>query len=745
MVHLRSNLVAAVLAATTLQSALAAPRDFNADVAPILVKRCLECHNERAASGGLVLTTSQHALAGGDSGPVIAPGDTASSYLLERVRSGEMPPEKQGKSQQLPADEIRSLRAWIAAGANWPASRTLDVYEATSDVRGGRDWWSLQPVVRPQVPVVGAPNHVANPIDSFILAKLGEQELRPAPVADRRSLIRRAYFDVIGLPPTWEQIEAFVADESDDAWEKIVDELLASSHFGERWARYWLDLVRYAETCGYERDQEQPYSWRYRDWVVAAFNNDMPYDRFALEQLAGDELPDRSEQTVIATGFLRLGTWNDEPNDPHEYKYERLEDLVHCTSSAFLGLTVKCARCHDHKFDPILQEDYYRMAAMFWAGPIEPGDRALLGGPSSDKLGFADVLGWTDVTSQPKPLYLLKKGNPKHPAHEVVPGHLSTIPAISRPFDEPPPTAKTSHRRWQLANWITDPRNPLTARVFVNRLWQHHFGQGLVRTPNNFGFRGSHPTHPQLLDWLASELVAGDWKSKRLHKLILMSHTWRQSSIHPRYEEYSKRDYSNNLWWRSNRRRMDAEALRDAMLLVSGQLDLRLGGASFRPTISPAALEGLSRKAAAWSASPLTEQRRRSLYIFTQRSLLPPLMTTFDFSDTTLPCAQRDVTTVAPQALAMMNNQFVHQQSESLADRVIAACDDDAESQVTHAWRYALGRRPGAEEIQLALEHLRAQREHFADIQQENDQIERLPIASLCHVLLNSNEFLYVD
>ncbi len=511
MPRLRWILVCVTFLATAIMSQRtpAAPPDFNADIAPILVTRCLECHNQRVASGGLILTTRQHALGGGDSGPAMAPGDAASSHLLERITSGEMPPAKQGRPQTLSADEIQTLHEWIASGADWPANRTLDLYESTSDVRAGRDWWSLQPVTRPEVPAVDAPDRIANPIDAFIFSELNAEKMQPAPLADRRTLIRRAYFDVIGLPPTWEQVEAFVADDSDDAWETLVDELLASPHFGERWARYWLDLVRYADTCGYERDQEKPNSWRYRDWVVAAINNDMPYNRFVAEQLAGDELPDRSVQTVIATGFLRVGTWNDEPNDPQEYKYERLEDLVHCTSSAFLGLTVKCARCHDHKFDPIQQEDYYRMAAMFWSGPIEPGDRALLGGPQLDQLGFPDVFGWTDVTSDPGPLHLLTQGNPKQPAQEVLPGHLSTIPAIARTLQPPPAGAKTSHRRLQLADWITDPRNPLTARVFVNRLWQHHFGQGLVRTPNNFGFRGALPTHPQLLDWLSRG--AGRW------------------------------------------------------------------------------------------------------------------------------------------------------------------------------------------------------------------------------------------
>ena len=734
----RYSLVALVVAASIRASASAAP-DFEREIAPILIKRCLECHNEREVAGGLALTSRAKTIGGGDSGPVIAPGEVDQSVLLERIASGEMPPKKQGKSQQLPEAEIELLRTWIASGADWPDGRVLDWFEATSDVHGGRDWWSLQPVVSPQVPEPKNGDRVTNPIDSFILARLEAEGMEPAKSADRRTLLRRLYFDVIGLPTTAEQTSAFLADESPEAWERVVDQLLASPHYGERWARYWLDLVRFAETYGYERDQEMPYAWRYRDWVVQSLNEDQPYDRFVIEQLAGDEIADRSEQSVIATGFLRLGTWNDEPNDPHEYKYERLEDMVHATSSAFLGLTVKCARCHDHKFDPILQLDYYRMAAAFWAGSIEPRERDLLGGPSKDELGFENVFGWTDLSPNPKPLHLLKKGDPKHPLGEVAPAHLATIPAIHREFESPGEDAKTTRRRLQLARWITDPANPLTARVFVNRLWQHHFGEGLVRSPNNFGFKGDLPTHPELLDWLSADFVAGGWKMKRMHKQILMSGTYRQSSLHPNCEAYGERDFTNRLWWRANRRRLDAEALRDAMLAASGAIELHLGGPSFKPTISEEALEGLSRKSSAWEASSEQDQLRRSLYIYSKRGLLPPLMTTFDFADTTLPCGQRDVTTSPTQALALLNNSFVHTRSDALARRVVALAPEDVTEQVRHAWLFTLGREPDASEKALAIKHIAAQRARFAD------DSEFLALASLGHVLLNSNEFLYVD
>jgi hypothetical protein len=720
--------LAAMLAAAPLASAEERSPDFEREVAPILVKRCLECHGERQSEGGLVLATHQRALAGGDSGPVIVAGKPQDSLLVARLEAGEMPPPKKGQPQKLPAAEIAVLKRWIAAGTSWPAGRTLDLFERTTDLRGGRDWWSLAPISRPPLPTLPAGWKPASRLDAFVLEKLAAGGMKMAPAADRQALVRRLYYDVTGLPPSADELARDLADDVPDAYERLVDRLLASPRFGERYGRHWLDVVRFAETCGYERDQEKPQAWRYRDWVVKSLNEDMPYDRFVVEQLAGDELSDRSEDTLVATGFLRLGTWNDEPNDPQEYKYERLEDLVHATSSAFLGLTVKCARCHDHKFDPIWQTDYYRMASAFWAGPIEPRERELLGGPKKEELGF-DLLGWTDLSRAPPPLHLLKKGDPRHPADEIDPASLSFIPALERPFEPPPAESRTSHRRLQLAQWIVDPQNPLAARVIVNRLWLWHFGQGLVRSANDFGYSGDKPTHPELLDWLAAELIerlpanaqsaisnpqSNAWQLKRIHRLLVSSATYRQSSLHPQQTEYDQRDAANRLWWRAERRRLDAESLRDAMLVVGGQLDLRMGGPSFRPTLRAEALEGLSRKSAAWQPSPPREQLRRSLYMYSQRSLLVPLMTTFDAPDTTLPCGQRDVTTVAPQALALLNNDFVHERSASLAHAASALPAADRRQQIDWLWRRVFGRAPSASEQRAALIHLEEQERHFA-------------------------------
>ncbi|MBX9627773.1 MAG: PSD1 and planctomycete cytochrome C domain-containing protein [Gemmataceae bacterium] len=699
--------------------AAAAGPDFEAEVAPVLLRRCLECHSGADPSGKLDLTTADGLAKGGRSGP-------AADLIAEKVAAGEMPPPKQGKPQPLPKAEADALTAWAAAGSPWPKGRTLDRDERTTESRGGRDWWAFRPVTRPVPP----PGH-ANPIDAFVRAKLAEKGWAPAPPADPRALLRRLTFDLTGLPPTADELDVFAADPSPASYERAVDRLLASPHYGERWARHWLDVARYAETCGYERDQTKPHAWKYRDWVVAAFNADKPFGRFVREQLAGDELSDRSTATVTATGFLRLGTWNDEPNDPDEYTYERLEDLVGATTTAFLAVTVKCARCHDHKFDPVPQRDYYRLAAAFWAGPVSPGPRDLLGGPTKEQLGY-DLLGWTDKSASPPPLRLLKKGDPHRPGEPVAFGFLSLVPALDKVVSAAPAEAKTTGRRLALADWITDPKNPLAARVWVNRLWQHHFGAGLVRSPDNFGFTGEKPTHPELLDWLAAEFVANGGRTKPLHRLMVLSETYKQSSVHPKQGEYAGVDAGNRLWWRAERRRLDAEQLRDALLAASGRLDLSVvGGPSFVPDISPEALEGWSRKGDEYKPSPADDQRRRTLYAFVKRGLLPPTLTAFDAPDTTLPCGKRDVTTVAPQALALLNNPLVHQQSEALAAR----CSGD--DRVRAAWRFALGRDPRPAERAAADRHLAEQTKRLGSAGKA--------LASLCHVLLNTNEFVYLD
>lgn len=725
-------------------SSVACAVDFQRDVVPILVKHCLECHNATESSGGLDLTRGQSLRGGGDSGPAIDRDHPEESLLVARIAAAEMPPEKNGQPQPLAAADIETLKQWIDDGAVWPDDRVLDRYEFATDSRGGRDWWSLQPPTRPEIPAMAewpaadatiAASSQTSPIDRFIGSTLAQHQMEPSPPAAQAVLLRRLYYDLIGLPPTADEVDQFLADLRPDAYERVVDRLLARPRFGERWARYWLDVVRYAETNGYERDAVKPHAWRYRDWVIDAFNCDMPYDQFVIEQLAGDEVANRRESTVIATGFLRLGTWDDEPNDPLEYQYERLEDMVHVTSTAFLGLTVKCARCHDHKFDPIPQTDYYRIAAAFWAGPIAHRKREWNGGPTAEELGY-DVLGWTDLSPTPPELHLLRKGDVHRPAGAVAPGSLTATAAMAREFTPPPTDAKTSHRRLQLAEWIVERSNPLAARVMVNRLWLHLFGEGLVRTPDNFGFQGEQPTHPALLDWLACEFRDGQWQIKRMLKIMVMSATYRQSSLHPRGSQYAERDPANQFWWRANRRRLDAEALRDSILAASGRLDLRAGGESFKAPINQEALEGLSMKAGAYQASPPTETSRRSVYMFIKRSLVVPLMTVFDTCDTTAPAGRRDVTTVAPQALTLLNNETIRAESRAIAQGVVAGAEDDV-ARAALAWRKTLGRTPSESELRAAL--------RVIGLSGSSGASDLDAWTEVCHVLVNTNEFIYVD
>lgn len=696
----------------------------------ILSERCLKCHGTHETKGGLRLDSRAGILKGGEGGKVVESGKPAESRLVKAIHhTGDLKmPDK-----KIPVEEIAVLEKWIADGLPWSGEELIST-PIVSDPR--LKHWAFQPISRPALPM----GEGKNPIDAFIRQGLKAKNWSPAPPVDRRTYIRRIYFDLVGIAPTYEQIEAFAKDPAKDAEAKLVDQLLASPQYGERWGRHWLDIVRYAETCGYERDQVKPNIWKYRDWVIDAFNKDMPFDQFIRDQLAGDEVPYRDEKSVIATGFLRLGTWNDEPNDPNEYQYDRLEDMIHATGTAFIALTVKCARCHDHKFDPIKQTDYYRMANAFWGGYLQPGSGGSLGGPDSKDLGV-DVHGWTDRGRNAPPLKLLKKGDPNRPGAVVEPGNLSTIAILDKPVGPPPANAKTTHRRLQLANWMTDKQNPLTSRVWANRIWQHHFGAGIVRTPDNFGLTGEKPTHPELLDWLATELMNNGWKTKPLHRMILLSDTYKQSSIHPAQAEYTKIDAGNKMWWRAERRRIEAETLRDRLLQASGKLRLNpIGGPSFSPDIPPDALEGLSTKSAAWKPSSPEEQRRRSVYIFSKRGLLPPLLTTFDFPDTTLPSCQRDVTTVAPQALALLNNPFVHQQSKLLAEQIMQK-HKTTELQIKMAWMQVLAREPRASELSAAMAHLEAQQK----LLQGRPESVTEAMTSLCHVLLNLNEFLYVD
>ncbi|MBM3984315.1 MAG: DUF1553 domain-containing protein, partial [Planctomycetes bacterium] len=788
-------------------------RFFEDEARPLLAEKCYECHGPglERVKGGLRMSGRNALLRGGDRGPTVAPGRPDDSLLLRAVRWVDidlsMPP-----SDKLSPREIETLERWVALGVPWPGDVADDLAEehgaegAGLDLEAGREWWSFKPVVRPPVPSTADGAPPAHPIDAFVHQRLRDAGLQPAPEATREELARRASFVLQGLPPTYEDLQAFAADDAPDAWPRLVDKLLAQPQYGERWARHWLDVVRWAESDGYERDEAKPEAWRYRDWVIGAFNSDMPYDRFVLEQLAGDELPDGDGGSLVATGLYRIGVWDAEPDDADQATYDELDDLVRAIGEGFLGLTLGCARCHDHKFDPIGQEDYYstlaflrnvrgyaearytldsptlrplgldRRAVEAWeqgkAAYLEAARRehaALLAegrrraaeaapatGPEGASPGlerkdaieqltyeerqryleltveierprkavsFKGDFDWAlSVSESPPPVpetRVLVRGRASSPAQMVPPRFVRVLCASDAEalpeLPEPEPRARSSGRRLALARWIASPDNPLTARVLVNRVWQHHFGRGLVETPNDFGRTGALPTHPELLDWLASEFVDRGWSVKDLHRLIMTSETWRRSSrsADPLALE---RDPGNALLWRQSLRRLEAEALRDGVLAVSGTLDLTPGGPGFFPRLSREALAGSSRPGKGWMVSPDEQALRRTIYTFVQRGLIPPLLEVFDYGNVSLPVGSRPVTTLASQALTLLNSEFLGDAAADFARRVEREAGPAPRDQVVRAFELALARRPDALELELALEALESQRAAFASL-----------------------------
>ena len=974
--------------------------DWEPEAKAILTERCLSCHNPEQKSSGLVLSTRQAALEGGESGrPAFVAGRPDESLMIEKVLAGQMP-----LGDPLPAEERELLQKWVAAGAPW--SGTL-VAAKSERPRAGPDWWSLQPLrdeepSHPEgIPAVWS----RSPLDRFIYAKLRENRIEPSPPADRRILIRRATFDLLGLPPTPEEVESFLGDPTEDAYEKLLDRLLASPHYGERWGRHWLDVARFGESQGFERDRIRDHAWRYRDYVIESFNQDKPYDRFITEQLGGDVLEPITRAGIIATSFLVVGPFDEIGNDQQSVvmkarvREDELEDTISTVAQTFLGLTMNCARCHDHKFDPIPQADYYRMKAIFqgvhhgdrsilpprearqrqgrmaplkqriagyyreivaleesarakvlghngdqrpkqavpapmarwnfdvdgkdsvgqlhvtlpegasvasgrlqlskkaaalrsarlpsslrektlevwvsladpeqrkarvmsvenskerffdgisfgdrqpkkWGSSselsyrtyalsapdedAEPGelihvavvygadhritiyrqgrkydsyvpdpngtkgllqtfasrhsavvfgkglvgaidearlyDRALspeeiassfrAGAPSVPKdelllamtpdqrqrrrallavLGQAEdewklhppvPLAYAANPRQPGPTFVLTRGAPMQPREQVTAGGLSTLENLSPEFGLPA-DAPEGLRRLKLADWMTHPRNPLTARVMVNRVWHYHFGRGIVATPNDFGFNGDRPSHRELLDWLAAEFIAQGWSVKELHKRIMLSSTYRQSSrFHAKAAEL---DPENQLLWRFAPRRLEGEAIRDAMLRVSGQLNPHLGGPSFRSF----SVQMIDNPLYTLTDPVGPEQNRRTVYRMNVNSAKSPLLENLDCPDPSTKTPRRSVTTTPLQALSLMNNSFVLRQARHFAERLQREAGDDVSARVHRAYRLALGRPPGPAEVGRASD---LAREHGMEY--------------FCWVLLNANEFIYLE
>ncbi len=770
--------VAAVGAVAFIAASLNAA-DYQRDIRPILEERCYSCHSRLKQKADLRLDAGALIHKGGKNGQVVLSGKAGESPLLERVRSTDdderMPPE----GKPLTPEKIALLEEWIAAGATFPADELIPKTPA--------EHWSFQPVLRPAVPEIKIATSARNPIDNFVLAGLEQRGWQPTPTAEPRALLRRIYLDLTGLPPTPAEQDRFLKDASPQTLDAVIDDLLSRPTYGERWARHWLDVVRYADSNGYERDAEKPFVWRYRDYVINALNADKPFNQFVVEQLAGDEVAVPSAESMIATSYLRLGHWDDEPADPPTDRFDQLDDIVSTSSLAFLGLTLGCARCHDHKFEPLATRDYYSMVAVF--NPLErPRDgRTEHAVPAGTRLELAalaerdrqiellsklepklppDELGmrtnalraatpdlplayaWREPPTNPPPSFVMLRGSASRPGDPVQPA----VPAIlvKQQPEFPFPDERTTHRRLGLATWLTDPGNPLTARVMVNRVWQQHFGQGLVRTPNDFGLMGELPTHPELLDWLTHWFVHdANWSLKKLHRLILTSNTWRMSTrSNP---EYAAVDPENRLLWRLPNRRLQVEAIRDSMLAVSGQLNPKMFGPAMKPAIPAAAVEANTDKESSWKPSDPTEASRRTIYAYIKRGLVVPMLEVLDLADTVSSCPQRQVTTVAPQALSLFNGDFVNEQARHFASRLQREAGPGRREQIELAWRLALCRPPTSTEIAAMVKFCEQEASKLmSEALTEKRELtkaeaEKAALTQMCRVILNLNEFVYAE
>jgi hypothetical protein len=735
--------------------AFAAAPEFDREVAPILVNHCLDCHQPDKKSGELDISTSTKLLAGGEQGAALNPGKPAESLLIQRIEAGEMPPDDAHGIKPLVPAQVAVLRSWIESGAPWPKDRTLGVHEKQVDLEGQRGFWSFQPVRLPDMPVAAADinasaNRAANAIDAFILDKLAGNGLTMSRPADRSDLLRRMSLDVRGLPPTLDEQELFLKDESPDAVERLADRLLSDPAYGERWSRHWLDLVRYADSNGYERDSDKPSVWRYRDYVIDALNSDKPYDRFVVEQLAGDEFPSPTPETIIATGFHALGTWQDEvdPLEAPQYRADELDDMIRTTSQTLLGVTIGCARCHNHKFDPLTMADYYSLSAI-----LAPLKRPNEGRTDRDRLAITPAqLQQSPVPDAPR-AYFLYEDSPNAPVtHLLLSGRASNPGAIMQPQvpvvltsvqPEFTPVGKhTTGRRLTFARWVATADNPLASRVMVNRLWQHHFGTGLVSTPSDFGNMGARPTHPELLDWLAYEFTHdAQWSMKRIHRLILGSETYQQASVWD--SASAAKDSENKLLWRYPYHRLDAESIRDSMLQVAGNLDRTMHGPAVKLPIPLAAIEAHTDKEAAWKADGEPATNRRTVYAYVKRTLLVPMLETLDFCDTTQTSDVRPVTSVATQALTLYNGDFANRQAEVFSDRLLQETPESAVDQVELAYRLALARPPSAAEQQAVGAFRAREAAEQRGAGTDPPTAGRAALVQVCRMILNLDEFVY--
>ena len=880
----------------------AASVTFERDIRPILKAHCFDCHGEgEKLRGGLDLRLRRLMIKGGDDGPAVVPGKPDKSALFKMVHSGEMP--KRG--QKLTPDQVTLIKQWIAGGAKTAHPEPSDLEKTGGITDEERAFWSFQPIRNPAVPKAKPADRARTPIDAFLVNEMAKQKLGFGPEAEKITLLRRAHFDLTGLPPSTAEAEAFLADKAPDAYEKIIERLLDSPHYGERWGRHWLDVAGYADSDGYsDADPPRAYAYKYRDYVIGSINSDKPFDQFITEQLAGDELAGATRENMkpamasvhtremlIATGFLRMGadgTATPGLDDYDPVRNQVVADTIKIVSTSLLGLSIGCAQCHDHRYDPIPQTDYYRLRAIIepaydlknWRTPpqrlvslytdadrktaaeveaeakkiadekdlkqkqyieealtkhlekFEPELRAKLRSaydtpsekrtPEQTKLladnpsvninpgvlyqynqkaaddlkamdakvaeirGRKPVEDFLTVLSEPTDklpvTYRFHRGDPKQPKEAVAPGALSVLAPRGQciAFAEKDPELRTSGRRLAFAHWLTSGTNPLVARVLVNRVWLHHFGRGLVGTPSDFGVMGERPTHPDLLDWLASDFVEHGWRLKRLHRLIMTSTAYRQSSRHNSLGD--QRDPGDRLYWRKPVQRLDAEVIRDSILATSGALNTGMFGPAVpvRPDVHGQIVVGLDQTSGD-NKMPVEvdlkgEEFRRSIYIEVRRSRPLAMLHAFDEPVMEVNCERRQSSTVPTQSLMLMNSQFILDQATRFAARLKKEAGEDRSRQVERAWQLAFSRPPSEQESAKALDFLSQQETQLKNAAEKTDvetkdekgskeekaktekaakeekaKLDTKPapelqaLTDLCQALLSANEFLYVD
>ena len=733
--------------------------DFDTEIRPLFAQHCESCHGAQKQLSGFRLDREGDALRGGDNGRAFTPGQSADSLLLKYIAGLDpdilMPPE----GDLLTETQVGLIRAWIEQGAKWGQDRPVSTQSSIQPRH-----WSLQPILRPVPPTVRQIAWPKNLVDRFILQKLETEQVSPSPEADRATLLRRLSFDLIGLPPTPEELDQFLSDTRPNAYELLVERLLASPHFGERWGRHWLDLARYADSDGYEKDSPRPYAWRWRQWVLEALNRDLPFDQFTIEQLAGDLLPNARPDQQLATGFHRNTLTNKEGGaDPEEFRVAAVVDRVNTTGSVWLGLTVGCAQCHSHKYDPLSLRDYYGLFAFF-----NQADEADLPAPlPTDDHAVVPALVQTSPVRQS---HILLRGDFLRPGEAVPPHTPEVLPPLTTPANGTP-------TRLELARWLVHPSHPLTARVTMNRVWQHLFGQGLVSTPDDFGTQGSLPSHPQLLDWLAAEFMLptlemippavpgqppgyrGPWSLKRMLKIITCSATYRQQS-HPR-PELVDRDPRNVWLARQNRIRLEAELVRDAALASSDLLVRTVGGPSVRPPQPSGVSELTYAGNARWTESTGPERYRRGLYTWFQRTSPYPMLMTFDAPESNVSCTRRERSNTPLQSLTLLNDRVFFECAQRLGELAWKSASGSTDQCLTSLSRRALGREPTPEERQTAAslwvrfqDQLKKQPEQIPallglpsppespDAVAPDDSLERATAVLLARLMLNLDEFI---